>query len=172
MKSTKTSYLVFVGLMIAFVCMGTMTVHIYMPATNGFINIGDSIIFITSILFGPVPGMIAGGIGSALADILLGYTHWAVFTLIIKGIEGFIVGALMKKYSNKFTMIISTIIGALFMVFGYYIAGGILEGSFIVALESIPGNIIQGIASVIIGVFVAMAILKTNYIKRKSPSRY
>ncbi|SHJ76030.1 ECF transporter S component [Tepidibacter formicigenes] len=168
MKNTKTTYLVFVGLMIAAVCMGTIVIQIPMPATNGFINIGDSIIFITSILFGPMPGMIAGGIGSALADILSGYAHWAIFTLIIKGAEGFIVGVLMKKSINKIRMIISSFVGASFMVIGYYIAGGILEGSFIVALESIPGNIMQGVGSIVIGVPVAMAILKTNYISKNN----
>ena len=40
--------------------------------------------------------MIAGGIGSALADILTGYSHWAIFTLIIKGLEGYI-----DRSSNK-----------------------------------------------------------------------
>ena len=58
--------------------------------TEGYVNIGDSIIFVTSILFGPISGMIAGGFGSALADILTGYSHWALFTLLIKGFEGYI----------------------------------------------------------------------------------
>ena len=80
-KNTKK--IVLNGLMISLVCLATMAIQIPVPGTNGYVNIGDAIIFITSILFGPTPGMIAGGIGSALADIQSGYTHWALFTLII-----------------------------------------------------------------------------------------
>lgn len=171
MKDMKLSHIILIGLMIAGVCMGTMVVQFPMPSTNGFINIGDSMIFITSILFGPLAGMLAGGIGSSLADLLSGYAHWAPFTLVIKGLEGLIVGFLMRGSFSKAKMIISCVIGAAFMIIGYYFAGGILEGSFIVSLESIPGNSIQGIASILIGVPVAMAISKTPYVKRNSLSK-
>ncbi|MCT4507205.1 MAG: ECF transporter S component [Tepidibacter sp.] len=165
MRNTKLSSLVIMGLMMAMVCVGTMLIQIPVPATNGFINIGDSIIFITSVLFGPVAGMVAGGIGSALADILSGYAHWALFTLIIKGAEGLIVGILVKKYKNKFILSTSMVIGSIVMVVGYYIGGGILKGSFIVALESVPWNVVQGVSSTIIGVLVSTAIMKTKYMK-------
>ncbi|WFD11564.1 ECF transporter S component [Tepidibacter hydrothermalis] len=165
MKNTKLSNLVLMGLMTSMVCIGTMLIQIPVPATNGFINIGDSIIFITSALFGPVAGMVAGGIGSALADLLSGYAHWALFTLIIKGLEGLVVGILVKKYKNKFILSASMIIGSVVMVVGYYIGGGILKGSFIVSLESIPWNVVQGVSSTIIGVLVSSAIMKTNYMK-------
>lgn len=171
MKDMKLSYMILIGLMIAGVCMGTMVIQIPMPATNGFINIGDSMIFITSILFGPVAGMLAGGIGSALADLLSGYAHWAPFTLIIKGLEGLVVGYLMKGSLGKGRMIASSLVGAVLMVTGYYLAGGILKGSFIVSLDSIPGNIIQGVGSILIGVPVAMAISKTPYIRRNILSK-
>ncbi len=43
-----------------------------------------------------------GGLGSALADILLSYTHYAPITFIVKGIEGYIAGTLLeKKYRQK-----------------------------------------------------------------------
>lgn len=166
MKESKTSQIVLLGLMIAAVCIGTMVVQIPMPATEGFINIGDSIIFITSILFGPLAGMIAGGIGSSLADLLSGYAHWAPFTLVIKGLEGLIVGYLMRGSFHKSIMMISTSIGAIFMVFGYYIAGAFLKSSFIISLDSMPGNLIQAVASIIIAIPVAITISKTSYIKK------
>ena len=46
---------------------------------------------------GPVVGAFAGGVGSMIADIALGYTHYAPATLVIKGVEGFIVGYLSRK---------------------------------------------------------------------------
>ena len=166
MKGLKVSQLVLLGLMIAAVTVGTMVVQIPTPATQGYVNIGDSIIFITSILFGPFAGMVAGGIGSALADILSGYAHWAPFTLLIKGLEGLIVGYLMTGSLNKGKMFISTFLGGSFMVLGYYLAGALLKSSFIVAFDDVPGNIIQAVASIIIAIPVAITISKTSYVKK------
>ena len=56
-------------------------------------------IFLAAAFFGPVPGLIAGGIGSFLADLITyPVTMW--FTLVIKGIEGLIAG-LGIYYANK-----------------------------------------------------------------------
>lgn len=164
----KTHNMVLNALMIALVCVGTMVIQIPMPSTNGYVNIGDGMIFITSIVFGPIPGMIAGGIGSSLADILSGYSQWAIFTLIIKGLEGYVVGVIARKNITKVKSILASLIGSIIMVTGYYIAGGILEGSFIVSLHSIPGNIIQGVASIVIGVPIAISLNKVPYFKKTS----
>ena len=52
--NNKTKLLVLNGLMIALVCIATMVIQIPIPMTDGYVNIGDSIIFVTSILFGPI----------------------------------------------------------------------------------------------------------------------
>src|SRR5438105_1053846 len=125
----KTKKIVLTGLMIALVCLATIAIQIPVPGTNGYVNIGDTIIFMTSILFGPIPGMIAGGIGSAFADILSGYTHWALFTLIIKGIEGYVVGFIITKLkTSNLNIILSTLLGSIVMVFGYFVFGAYLSG--------------------------------------------
>ena len=111
-----------------------------------------ALIFVTSILFGPISGMIAGGFGSALADILTGYSHWALFTLLIKGFEGYIVGIIVRKNTNLIKNILATSLGVIIMVSGYLLAGTFLQGSFIVALGSVSSNMIQGIVSIIIGI--------------------
>ena len=153
--NNKTKLLVLNGLMIALVCMATMVIQIPIPMTEGYVNIGDSIIFVTSILFGPISGMIAGGFGSALADILTGYSHWALFTLLIKGFEGYIVGIIVRKNTNLIKNILATSLGVIIMVSGYLLAGTFLQGSFIVALGSVSSNMIQGIVSIIIGIPIA-----------------
>ena len=43
------------------------------PATSGYFNIGETTIYIAALVFGPLVGALAGGIGSALSDIYLGY---------------------------------------------------------------------------------------------------
>ena len=166
-KNTKK--IVLNGLMISLVCLATMAIQIPVPGTNGYVNIGDAIIFITSILFGPTPGMIAGGIGSALADILSGYTHWALFTLIVKGLEGYVVGFIINKFKNtSLNIILSTLLGSVIMVFGYFVFEAYLSGGFGVSLLSVPSNCIQGVVSIFLAVPLASSLINTksvNYLK-------
>jgi len=150
MAQNKVKKIVYGAFMIALVTIGTMVIQIPTPATKGYINVGDSFIFLSSALFGSLMGFIAGGIGSALADLLSGYAYWAPWTFIIKGIEGLIVGLMYKKYTNEYLRIVFLIIGALWMVLGYYIAGGVMYG-FKTSLVDVPSNLVQGFASIIIG---------------------
>ena len=163
--NNKTRQIVLNGLLTALVCIATMIIRIPTPGTNGYVNIGDGIIFIASILFGPISGMISGGLGSALADILSGYSHWALFSLIIKGFEGYIVGIIIRNNNTIVKNILASSIGCIVMVLGYFVAGAILKGSFAVSALSIPSNIIQGITSMIIAVPLAYSLGKVAYIK-------
>ncbi len=108
----------------AVICVLTMLIPIPVPATQGFVNIGDAGVMIVGLLFGPIIGGIAGGVGSMLADIFLGYTIYAPATLVIKGLEGFLVGLISnpRKHASKFNArdIIAVIVGGLIMVFGYF----------------------------------------------------
>lgn len=149
MEKDNVKKIVYGAFMMALVTIGTMVIQIPTPATKGYINVGDSFIFLTSALFGPAMGFISGGLGSSLADLLSGYAYWAPWTLVIKGLEGLIVGILYKGYS-EYAKIFSLLVGALWMVLGYYIAGGIMYG-FKASLVDVPSNLIQGFSSIIIG---------------------
>ena len=73
----KTLKLAFIGIMCALTTVVTWVLPIPMPATEGYINFGDAVIFLTALFAGPVPAMVVGGIGSMLADVIGGYMHWA-----------------------------------------------------------------------------------------------
>ena len=75
----------------------TMVFSVYVPQTRGFFNIGETMVYTSAILFGPFVGTFSGGVGSMLADLLLGYPHYALATLIIKACEGGAVGFLAQK---------------------------------------------------------------------------
>lgn len=77
------------------------------PATSGYFNIGETTIYIAALVFGPLVGVLAGGIGSSLSDIYLGYALFAPGTLFIKGGEGLIVGFLnmkLRRYIPNLTL--------------------------------------------------------------------
>lgn len=154
------------SLLIALVAVSTMVIKIPTIATNGYIHLGDSMIFLAAIIFGKRKGAIAGGIGSAMADLILGYTHWIIPTLIIKGIMGYFVGLIANGESESLINlrnIISLVFGALWMTFGYFIAGGLMKGSFLVAMASVPANLIQGFGGAIIFIPIGIALKKTKY---------
>jgi len=79
---------------IAVVFVFTVIVAISIPATHGFWNVGETGVYLAALVGGPIVGAIAGGIGSALADLVLGYAIYAPGTLVIKASEGFITGFL------------------------------------------------------------------------------
>lgn len=81
----------------ALVCIATIGFSVYVPSTKGYFNIGETMIYTAALLFGPVVGAFAGGVGSMIADLFLGYYHYAPATLLIKSLEGFVVGFLSKK---------------------------------------------------------------------------
>jgi uncharacterized membrane protein len=73
-----------------------MVFSVFVPATRGFFNIGEIMVYTAAILGGPLVGAFAGGLGSMLADLALGYPQFAPGTLVIKGVEGLIVGYLVR----------------------------------------------------------------------------
>ncbi|MEM2876047.1 MAG: ECF transporter S component [Candidatus Bathyarchaeia archaeon] len=115
----------------ALVCASTMVLSVYVPATKGYFNIGETMVYITAFLFGPSVGAFAGGVGSMLADVFLGYGYYAPGTLVIKACEGAIVGLLSRRvigsragsYWKVFTVILGLLVGVTLGAVGsiYYV---------------------------------------------------
>jgi uncharacterized membrane protein len=167
MSNLNLRRLVIAAMFAALVAVATMVINVPTVATRGFINVGDTMIFVAGVFMGPTVGLLAGGIGSAMADLLLAYTHWAPWSLVIKGMEGFIVGTVAHAHFRRqervsVRTVLAMAVAAVWMVIGYYIAGGIMRG-FTVALVSVPGNIIQGLGSVILAVPVIHAFRKIDF---------
>ncbi|MHA2313530.1 MAG: ECF transporter S component [Candidatus Thorarchaeota archaeon] len=149
------------AIMTALTTVATILLVIPFPSTQGFFNLGDSLVMISGFLLGPIGGFIAGGTGSALADVLLGYTAFAPITFIAKGFEGMLVGyfsfrtARMARFSGW--DILGLIFGSAAMLLGYLFGEMLLFGfTFEVALlELITINSIQvimgSIATVLVG---------------------
>jgi uncharacterized membrane protein len=117
------------------VFVATTIFSIYVPQTRGFFNIGETLVYITALLFGPLVGAFAGGFGSMFADLFLGYPHYAPATLIIKACEGAVVGLLAQrrlKFSSKlqwkgFTVVFGLIVGVLLGSIGALYYSGLVE---------------------------------------------
>ncbi len=142
------------ALFIALVAVSTMIVRVPVPQTNGYLNLGDSMVLLAALFFGPVGGFIAGGIGSALADILGGYPQWALWTLFIKGIEALIVAAmagilLVRRDRITIKLVLCFIVATAWMVLGYFTAETIMYDQK-AALAELPANILQAAGSTVL----------------------
>ncbi|HME19493.1 MAG TPA: ECF transporter S component [Nitrososphaerales archaeon] len=80
----------------AFVAAVTMAFAVYIPATRGYFDIGEIMVYVVAMLMGPRVGAFAGGVGSAISDAILAPVY-APGTLVIKGVEGLIVGSLTRR---------------------------------------------------------------------------
>jgi uncharacterized membrane protein len=161
--------LVRVALLTALVAVATLVLRVPMPATEGYINVGDAIIVSGALLFGGVVAGVSGGLGSALADGLGGYAHWAPFTLIIKGVEGLVIGILcqwlkpdLNKQIGLMVAIGSASVGLFCMVTGYFVVELMLY-SLGPAMASLPGNFLQAGASLVLGLLLVLALRRSRF---------
>jgi uncharacterized membrane protein len=148
------------GVMAALVFVATLMIQIPVPATGGYIDFGDIMIFVTALTFGSLIGGLAGGIGSSLSDAISGYAVYAPFTLIIKGLEGAIAG----KISNQKAFwrdAIAVTVGGTEMVGGYFLAEFFPLHVGWAALVEVPGNITQIVVGAAVGIPVALVLRRT-----------
>lgn len=160
MKHEKLIKLILAALFAALTCVATILIHIPIPATNGYINLGDGVVLLGAFLLGPAYGAAAGGLGSMLADILLGYASYAPGTLVIKATmalcAALVFGALRNRLRAATT--IAGALGELVMVLGYLAYESTLLGYGLAALGSVGANCIQGAGGLVVSVLVYHAL--------------
>lgn len=139
-----------ISLVLVYVFTALVNIRLPFAPNGGLIHLGNLPLFLAAILFGKRTGMIAGGLGMALFDLMSGWTLWAPFTLVIVGCMGFVVGAVTEKKKSYPLYILALVLACAIKIGGYYIAEGIIYGNWIVPVTSIPGNLLQvGAAAVI-----------------------
>lgn len=163
-----TKDIVISGILIALVFIATKFINIRLPISinGGLIHLGNTMLFLSAIVFGKKQGAISGAFGMGLFDILSGWVSWAPFTFIIRGVMGYIIGSIAwrsGRNGNIFMFnLIGIIVSGIWMIVGYYITEGVLYGNWISPATSIPGNIVQIVAGAVIGLPLITALKKTK----------
>jgi len=117
----------------ALVLAATVIINIYVPATRGYFNLGETMIYLVALLFDPLTAAFAGGVGSALADVVLGYTIYAPATLVIKAAEGALASTLVRRLRGRqrgiFALSMGTVAAyfVVILVIGYTLFVGEVE---------------------------------------------
>ena len=151
--------MILIALLIALAAAVTLYLRIPTVATKGYLNCGDIVIIAAALNMGGKAGFLIGGFGSALAD-LQGYPYFALPTLIIKGLEGWLAGWLGKdcnpygKWQLQFT---GAVLGAAVMVAGYWLAEVFMFGLPLACAELLP-NALQGLCGVAGGMLLAKSL--------------
>lgn len=160
MKDDSLKTLVRYAMLIALTTVMTMVIQIPTVGTEGYLNLGDMVVFLAAFILGKKGGFIVGGFGSALADLITGYTHYVPITFVVKGLEGFIAASLLETKIGKDRPIMATSIAGAFMAFGYFIPETFMYGK--AAVASIPGNILQGLVGAITSVVLYNGLSRVN----------
>ncbi|MFW9845263.1 MAG: ECF transporter S component [Candidatus Thorarchaeota archaeon] len=144
---SNTIFVALLAVLTALTTIATVIIAIPFPTSTGFLNFGDVLVMLSGLLLGPAGGFIAGGVGSAMGDVVLGYIHFAPITLVVKGCEGLVVGAFCRRARAAELLTVWDIVGlvlaSLVMMGGYFLAEIPLVGYGAALAELMTLNWIQ-----------------------------
>jgi uncharacterized membrane protein len=178
------------GILTAMTVVMTVFTKIPISATQGYFNLGDTVVLTAGVLLGSFTGAFAGAVGSAAADIFSGGYIFAPITLIVKGVEGYVAGRVSggglvnddaakgflarggiyrripSGKPGRRLLMPALIAGACAMVIGYFLAEATVLALFdrafglAAAIAELPFNMAQG------GISIALSRLAIEGLRR------
>ena len=163
--------LILAALFAALSCVATMSIRIPTPGTGGYIHPGDAIVILSGVILGPVWGFLAGGIGSALSDLIGGYFVYVPITFVIKGLVALAAGLLYQKVgktqkSRYAAVVLGGVADIILVAGGYFVCEYFIYGAG--AAASIPANIIQGIGGLVISCILYPILISIPNVRQMS----
>lgn len=152
-EPVKLSNQVALGALCAAAVTALTMVSVPVPGYRLYFNLGEGTIYLAALLFGPRIGMAAGGLGAALGDLILGYPMWAPLSLVIKGLEGAVVGHLGRRLKPP----VAIAAGAAVMIAGYTASAWVLYGPAAAPVEAVTDLVQSSVGA--LGALVALGVL-------------
>lgn len=157
--------IVTIGVLAAMCTIATM---IKVPfGVGAMVHLGTGFVFTAAIVFGGVYAGLAGAIGSAFFDLLMGFSPYTLWSFVIKGIAGLIAGSIAKglwpeDQPERWLMraVIGCIAGAVWTLGGYIVAWSQVTGSLAVALGNIPSSLMTSTAGFLVALVLAPKLRK------------
>lgn len=161
----KTVRMTAAGLFAAMITVMTAYIcHIPYGANGGYIHFGDAMIYMAAVFLPRPYALAAAAIGGGAADLLTA-PMWAPATIIIKML-------IVLPFTGGKEKILTArnwaapFIAAVISAFGYYLAEGILFGSFVAPAASLLGSFIQSGGSAVF-FFAAGTVFDQAHVKGK-----
>ena len=148
----STKQLCVAAVMGAFVFL--MTVVPRVPIPLGYAHLGDAAIFLVVFFVGRSEGILAGCIGSALADLVGGFPLWIGPTLMIKFLMADTFWHIALKGESRtgesFRIITGLVLASLVMAGGYTLFGAWIYDSIEAGLASTPGLLMESAVNILV----------------------
>jgi uncharacterized membrane protein len=148
------------GIMAALV-LGMTLVHIAVTPVSGYVHLGDIGIYFAAFAFGPWSGLVAGGVGTALADVVSGYAIFSPLSLIVHGLQGFAAGWIIRNRPTPSRLALAVLAGGVIVVAGYFVGESLVPvfGGPGAAVSEVPFNLMQEVFGAL-GAVVYMAVAR------------
>ena len=148
--------------MLAAMCAIATTIKIPF-GIGAMIHLGSALLFSVAIVFGGIYAGLAGAIGSAFYDLLMGFSAYTLWSFVIKGIAGFIAGWVAKGLWPENARaghglvrdLIGCIVAAAWTLVGYIAAWWQITGSLTVALSNVPSSLLTSAVGLIVALVLA-----------------
>ena len=158
MKKLETQLIAVLAVMTAVTTVFTLAVRVPVPTTGGYITFADVAIYFVSFTFGPLVGLITGGLGTSIAD-MIGYPQFALLTFFAHGLQGLAAGYIGGRTNSLTRMLLGWVAGAVIMVAIYFLGETFLMGmGAAAAATEIPGNLLQNVAGALLGIPLVYAV--------------
>ncbi len=162
------------ALFAALTCAATFAVRIPTPGAAGYIHPGDALVVLSGVILGPAYGLLAAGIGSALADLLGGFIIYVPVTFLVKGLTAVAAGLLYQKIGRtKRSRCAAVFLGGLadlvLVVGGYFLYEMCLYGTP-AAVADIPANLVQGAVGLLLALLLCPVLFAIPDVRQMAVS--
>lgn len=151
MEKRSVQRLALGGIMTALVFVMTYFPKIPVPATGGYVHLGDGVIFLSAAVLGGLAIPVAA-IGSMLSDLVGGYVIYALPTFLIKGLMALIAWKTLR-HRNLLSAVGVYALAECVMAAGYFLMESILM-NVAAAWGALLPNLMQGAAGVLFGLML------------------
>ncbi len=137
---------------------------------GAMVHLGTAFIFTIGIVFGGVYAGLAGAIGSAFYDLLMGFSPYTLWSFFIKGIAGLIVGVIAKgmwpeakgNENNKWLLraVLGCLAAATWTLGGYILAWWQITGSIVTAIGNIPSSLMTSSVGIAVALILGPKLRK------------
>lgn len=169
-KGLSTKDIVYSGVLAAMCAIAT---SIKIPfGVGAMVHLGTAFLFTVGICFGGVYAGLAGAIGSAFYDLLMGFSPYTAWSFFIKGIAGFIVGSVAKGVWPEpvvqetgdrwvWRAVLGCVMAAAWTLGGYIVAWWQITGSLATALANIPSSLMTSGAGFVVAMILSPKLRKS-----------
>ena len=153
--------IIYIGLLSA-LCIVFTIIKVPLP-TGAMVHLGSAALFSMASVFGGFYAGLAGAIGSGIFDLIMGHSQYTVFSIVIKGLAGVIVGLLTVGWRpsvpvrpvSTLRLLFAMCVGAIWTAAGYFVAWWVVLDSYIAAVTRLPASFLTSG----IGILVALLLI-------------